>query len=242
MEIDPEKAMQEYKKKITPQIENVAMLKGTGLEDAFDLAGMTPGIDEVAAFDKFLHYMNSDDYDVVIFDTAPTGHALRFLSFPDVLDTWLGKIIRLRLRFAGLIGTIKSVLPFGDKKPDNDFGAKELEEMKKRIDQARKIMSDPKRTHYNLVIIPETLSIMESERSLKVLDEYKIPTEKVIVNMLLPPNPGCGFCTERRKQQQERLKIIKKKFSDYKIIEMHLSKNEIHGLPMLNRVSQTVFG
>ncbi|MBN2042544.1 MAG: ArsA family ATPase, partial [Candidatus Aenigmarchaeota archaeon] len=94
VEIDPKKAMQEYKERLMPKIENMGMLKGLGLDDTFDIAGMTPGIDEIAAFDKFLQYMQSKDYDIIVFDTAPTGHTLRFLSLPDVLDSWVGKMIK----------------------------------------------------------------------------------------------------------------------------------------------------
>ncbi|UCD03252.1 MAG: ArsA family ATPase, partial [Candidatus Aenigmatarchaeota archaeon] len=59
VEIDPQKAMHEYKDKIMPKIEGVESLKGLGLGDTFDMMGMAPGIDELAAMDKFLQYMQS---------------------------------------------------------------------------------------------------------------------------------------------------------------------------------------
>jgi len=240
-EIDPAKAVEEYKEKLAPQIEKIDFLKGSGLEDTFDIAGMAPGIDEIAAFDRFLRYMHSNEYDIIIFDTAPTGHALRFLSLPEVLDSWLGKMIKLRLRFSGMINTLKKVLPFGKGESDTKFGTEQLEEMKHRIEKAREIMSDPNKTHYNLVLIPEMMSILESERSLKVLNEYRIPTETIIVNMLIPENPHCKFCTERRKQQLERVEMIKKKFKDYKILQLHLFRNEVKGIKMLAGVSKILF-
>lgn len=242
VEIDPKKAMSEYKEKIMPQIEKLDFLKGLGLEDTFDFAGNTPGIDEMAAFDKFLQYMQSKDYDIIIFDTAPTGHTLRFLSLPDVLDSWVGKMINIRLKFSGFINTFKKILPFGEtKKDDQKLGTEQLEVIKERIEQARKILSDKEKTHFNLVLIPEAMSIYESERSVNILKEYGIPIETVVVNQLIPENRKCPFCTEKRKLQQERTKEIRNKFKDYKLMEIPLHKEEVKGFGMLEKVGKELY-
>jgi len=242
VEIEPKKAMEEYKEKFSPEIEKIGMLKGMGIGDIFDTAGMTPGIDEVAAFDKFLSYMNSREYDVIIFDTAPTGHALRFLSLPEVIDSWLGKMIKLRLKFSGFVNVFKKMMPFGSDKEEPSIGTDFLEEMKQRIKSAREILSDPKKTHYNLVIIPEDMSILETERSLKVMAEYNIPVETVIVNKLIPENMECKFCSAKRKQQQEKVSVINKKFNRFRILNLPLFEREIRGLEALQAVSQKLYG
>jgi arsenite-transporting ATPase len=243
VEIDPKKAMEEYKEKLMPKMEKMDFLKGLGMEDTFDYVGMTPGIDEMAAFDKFLQYMDSSDYDVIIFDTAPTGHTLRFLSLPDVLDSWIGKMIKIRMKFAGVANLVRKVLPFGDSQEEGEsIGAGQLEAMKKRIEVARTILSDPAKTHYNLVMIPETMSIYESERSVKALEEYRIPVETVIVNQLIPENSGCDFCTERRKMQQERMKDIAKRFSRFSILRMRMFRDEVRGFRSLEKVGKELYG
>ena len=241
VEIDPAKSMEEYKEKFSLKIESMSYLKGFGLEDTFDMVGMTPGIDEIAAFDKFLKYMQSNEYDVVIFDTAPTGHALRFLSLPNVLDSWVGKLIKMRMKISAVTGIIKKILPMGDKKDSENFGAKELEEMKARIEQAKKILSDPSKTHFNLVLIPEAMSILESQRSLKSLAEYKIPVESVIVNNLVPQNSGCKFCQDRRKHQLKRLEEIKKVFSTAKVKQLSQLSEELHGFHVLEKVANILY-
>ncbi|MHC4307820.1 MAG: ArsA family ATPase [Planctomycetota bacterium] len=242
-EIDPKKSMSEYKKKFSPKIEKIEMLKNLGIGDMFDTAGLTPGIDEISAFDKFLHYMSSDEYDVIIFDSAPTGHALRFLSLPDVLDSWVGKMIKLRMKFSGMLGMFKKIMPFNeDNKDESGIETDYFEDMKKRIESAKIILSDPNRTEYNIVLIAEDMSILESERSLKVLDEYNIPVKTIIVNQLLPENPGCNFCTEKRSQQQKNMGVIKKKFSAFKIMTLPLFKKEIRGLDALKKVEKMLYG
>jgi len=242
VEIDPKLAMQEYKAQLAPQMEKSEYLKGLGLEDVFDMTSMTPGIDEIASFDKFLKYMNSQEYDAIIFDTAPTGHALRFLSLPDVLDSWVGKLIAIRMRFSGLIGTFKKFLPFGeDGGEDQKMGADKLEAMKERINKAKKILSDPKKTHYNIVMIAEEMSIFESERSINTLKEYGIPVESVIVNQIVPSNHKCEFCTEKRKLQKERLDSIKQRFKGLSISQMPMFSKEVKGTKMLEKVSKQLY-
>lgn len=239
VEIDPKKAMQEYKERIMPQMEKMDFLKGLGLEDTFDFAGNTPGIDEMAAFDKFLQYMNSKDYDVIVFDTAPTGHTLRFLSLPDVLDSWVGKMISIRMKFSGAINMFKKFLPFGEEKEgEKKLGTEQLEAIKERIEKARNILSDKERTHFNLVLIPEAMSIYESERSLSVLKEYSIPVDTIVVNQLIPKNEKCPFCTEKRKLQQERMVEIKNKFKGHEILQIPMHKEEVKGFGMLKKVGK----
>lgn len=240
VEIDPKKAMQEYKEKIMGHIEKVDYLKDLGLEETFGVADMSPGIDEVAAFDKFLQYMHSGDYDVIIFDTAPTGHALRFLSLPDVLDSWVGKIISIRMKLAGLASMIKKFLPFTKDDEQPSIGTEQLEAMKKRIEDAKKILTDKNKTHFWIVTIPEQMSIYESERARKMLESYGINVTGVIVNQLIPKNK-CEFCQARREMQQKNLKLIHEKFSDVKIKEIPLFKHEVKGYDKLEIIGKMLF-
>ncbi len=241
VEIDPAKAMEEYKEKFMPKIESVEQFKGLGIEEAFDTAGMTPGIDEVAAFDKFLQYMHSREYDIIVFDTAPTGHALRFLSFPEVLDSWVGKIIKIRLKFAGIASMIKKVLPFGKEEKESKLGTEELDRLKARIEEARKILTNPERTNYNIVTIPEQMAIVESERAVKTIQGYKIPVKNIFVNQIVPSNQKCSFCMSKRNEQMDRVKTIRKEFKEFNIVEVPLFKKEIRGFTALSKLGELMY-
>ncbi|HDD72707.1 MAG TPA: arsenic-transporting ATPase [Candidatus Aenigmarchaeota archaeon] len=242
IEIDPRKAVKEYKEKLLPEIERMDFLKGLGLDETFDIAGMTPGIDEVASFDKFLQYMSSTEYDVIVFDTAPTGHTLRFLSLPDVLDSWIGKIIKIRLGFSGMINMMKKILPFGNPGECSDIDIEHLETMKKRIKQAKEILSDEKKTQYSIVMIPEAMSIYESERCVKTLREYGIPVKNVIINQIIPDNSRCDFCRAKRNQQVKRIRVIERIFKGYRILKLELFREEIRGMKMLEKVGKKLYG
>jgi arsenite-transporting ATPase len=240
VEIDPKLSMKEYREMLSPELEKVSALRGLGLEDTLDMAGMTPGIDELASFDRFLRYMNSREYDVIVFDTAPTGHTLRFLSLPDVLDSWVGKLIKIRLRLSGITGMVRKLLPMGDSE-ERDTALERLEEMKERLGRAKEILSNPRRTSYNMVMIPEAMSIYESERSVLFLKDCGIPLDRVIVNQLIPENPGCSFCKGKRRLQLSRLEDIRKKFPGNSILELRLFREEVRGRPMLERVARELY-
>lgn len=241
VEIDPKLSMAEYKAKIMPQLDKMESLKGLGLDGLFDMADMTPGVDEMAAFDKFLQYMHSGDYDIFIFDTAPTGHALKFLSLPEVLDSWVGKMIKFRMRFASIANLFKRILPFGKADEDPQIGTEQLDAMKQRIQEARAILSDPKKTFYNIVMIPEQMAILESDRCIKTLQEYNIPVSSIVVNKLIPENPKCDFCTSKRSEQQVRMKTIRDQFRQFRIMQLPLFKEEVRGTGKLAAVGKELY-
>lgn len=58
-----------------------------------EIASSMPGIDEATSFGEVLKSLDQYKFDVVIFDTAPTGHTLRLLNFPTILDKALLKMI-----------------------------------------------------------------------------------------------------------------------------------------------------
>jgi arsenite-transporting ATPase len=241
VEIDPKLSMKEYKETFSPELEKVGALKGFGLDEAFDMAGMAPGIDEIASFDTFLRYMNSTEYDTIVFDTAPTGHTLRFLSLPEVLDSWIGKLIKIRMRLSGVAYMVRKLLSREDEE-GRDTALERLEEMKSRIARAREIMSNPGKTEYNIVMIPEAMSIYESQRSVHFLRKCRIHTGSIIVNQIIPENTRCRFCSGKRRLQLRRLSEIETKFPSSRILKLCLFREEVRGRKMLERVARELYG
>ena len=243
VEIDPQKAMEEYREKLKSQIDENPMLGGM-IEDQLEMASLSPGTDESAAFDVFLRYMDSDEFDVVVFDTAPTGHTLRFLGLPELMDKYMSKMIKFKKQMSGFMKMMKKLLPFGGKDEDIDYDKmlEELEKMKERIVRARNILSDPERTAFRLVVIPEEMSILESERAMKALQKYGIPIDAVIVNQLIPEDVQCDFCRARRELQLKRLEMIKEKFGDKVIAYVPLLRTEAKGIETLKQIAKILYG
>ena len=210
------------------------------LGEQMDLASASPGADEAAAFEVFLSVMTSNEYDVVVFDTAPTGHTLRLLSFPEIMDSWVGKLMKAKAKLGTAANALKNIIPFMGA--DEDFqSSKELEETKKQIDQAKAVLSDPERTTFKMVVIPEEMSIYESERAIEALNKYDITTDSIIVNQVMPDISDCDFCHSRYMLQQKRLALIDQKFKDQVVAQVPLFKDEVKGQEKLMKLAEILY-
>ncbi|MCD7781315.1 MAG: arsenical pump-driving ATPase GET3 [Methanosphaera sp.] len=241
IEIDPDKAMNEYKAKMEMQ-QKYSDAMGI-FSDQMDVMGSSPGIDEVASFDKFMQYMNTDEYDVIIFDTAPTGHTLRLLSFPEMMDSWMGKMIKARKSLGSATKKLKNIIPFmGADESEEEATMEELEQMKKEIIKAREVLTDPSRTSFKSVLIPEEMSIIESTRTLEALKKSNINNDGVIVNQIQPDSDHCDFCKARYETQQKRLEEIEARFEDQIIAHIPLQAHEVKGIDELYEICDLLYG
>ena len=96
-----------------------------------DLAFSIPGVDEAMNFAEVMKQVNSMEYSVIIFDTAPTGHTLRFLSFPTVLEKALAKVSQLSSRFGPMLNQMSGIL--GVQTPVTDELFTRLEAMRETV-------------------------------------------------------------------------------------------------------------
>ncbi|MHA1391015.1 MAG: ArsA family ATPase [Promethearchaeota archaeon] len=236
LEIDPKADLSEYKglTGMNP-IEGMEMpdiMNGLPMmEDLQDITSMSPpGIDEAFALLKVLEFIETDhDYDLVIFDTAPTGHTLRFLSLPETLSGWIGKLLKMRLKLGNLMGMMKSLFSSGEKQKDNSLEV--LERLKDSIIRARDDLTNPMINSFVVVMIPEEMAISETGRLLSELLKYNIPVSNIVVNQLYQDEEDlCDFCRSRRKMQASNLLKIQKVFRDElgkNLIEIPLFRGEI---------------
>lgn len=236
-ELDPEEEVETFQSKL--QMSDFQDQFGVmdDVYDGIDIMKNGPGIAEMAAFNKFIEFMNSGEYDVIVFDTAPTGHTLSLLRLPEVMDSMVGKVLKMRLRFSQAIDTFKTFLGQDAETP---VGVQQLEEFKQQIERARFLMTDPAVTSFNFVLLAEKMSIYETERATQYVKEFDIPVGKLFVNQLIPENLDCDFCTSRRTMQQENLQLIHDRFTDVSIVEIPQLRHEVRGEEMLNQLAENM--
>ena len=144
MEIDANNDMEEMQRNMAEQ--------GTEDEDGglssmmSELTNSIPGIDEAMSFSELMKQVQGLDYDVVVFDTAPTGHTLRLLSFPTILEKALGKVMELKDRFGGLIGQATAMI--GQPGATQDAILGRLEETRAVINKVNDAFQDPALTTF----------------------------------------------------------------------------------------------
>ncbi len=221
-----------------------------GEENPMDalLGGSMPGADEAAAMQLLLEYLDDPRFDRVVVDTAPTGHTLRLLKLPEIMDTMVGRLLQFRQRIGGMFEGIKGMFG-GEEPPEPEEGLEDLDELRDRIERLRAALQDPTRTDFRIVLVPEEMSVFESKRLRAQLQEFDIPVGTVVVNRVMEPlsdvtddvdgaflQPNlddCAFCQRRWDVQQKALAEAQDLFRGTAVRRVPLFAEEVRGETML---------
>lgn len=216
--------------------------RGANLLLLTKLSTQIPGVDEAMSFAEVLKQVKSLSYETIIFDTAPTGHTLRFLQFPTVLEKALAKVSQLSSQFGPMLNTIigargggaNNLLPGGHSL---DEILVKLESLRETIGEVNSQFKDPEMTTFVCVCIPEFLSLYETERMIQELAGYGIDTHAIVVNQLLFPKRTneCEQCNARRRMQKKYLEQIEELYDEFNVVKMPLLVEEVRGKERLER-------
>jgi len=224
---------------IDPDLENNEEFMDNAAGDANFLKGLAqsiPGIDEAMSFAQMMKLVQTMEFDVVVFDTAPTGHTLRLLAFPSTLGKSLGKLFELKNKFSGLLNQFSGMMGMG---VDINQMTEKFETMRKVIDEVNKQFKDPALTTFVCVCIPEFLSLYETERLIQELAKFEIDTDSIIVNQVLYPKQDsqCTLCNSRFNIQKKYLDQMADLYEDFHVVRCPLLGYEIRGTPKLQEFS-----
>ena len=183
------------------------------------------------SFAEVLKQVKSLSYEVIIFDTAPTGHTLRFLQFPTVLEKALAKLSQLSTQFGPMLNSMlgaRGGLPGGQ---NLDEMVAKMETLRETISEVNTQFKNADMTTFVCVCIAEFLSLYETERMIQELASYEIDTHSIVVNQLLFPkkNNDCVQCQARRKMQKKYLDQIEELYEDFNVVRMPMLVEEVRG-------------
>ncbi len=257
LEIDPEAEADRHIATVKMSMKSlVAPKMYAEIDRQLDLARHSPGTMEAALLERMADLMADANrrFDLLIFDTAPSGHTIRLLSLPEVLSAWsdgmlgqqdrsrkLGDLLKIfdrdhsREDEFGMIG--------GFKEPDDSRDGRIQDILltrRRKFHRARALLTDPSVTAFLLVLTAERLPILESRKTLDLLGKFSVPVAGMIVNRLLPPDADGDFLNERRVQEQEYRKEIDLTFSNLRRIHLDLLPHDVHGVETLREVGQAI--
>ena len=225
-----------------------------GMEDLIGGAmgpGSMPGADEAAAMQQLMEYLDDPRFDRVVVDTAPTGHTLRLLELPELMDSMVGRIAKLRQQFSGMMEGVKGMFGMGG----DENAAPDLDELRERIERLRAVLRDPDQTDFRVVMIPEEMSVVESGRLVDRLGEFGIPVQTLVVNRVMesvdditdaeidpkwivtPNLEDCEFCQRRWQVQQDALQAATDLFRNRTVKRVPLLADEVRGEAALRVVA-----
>lgn len=231
LEIDSEKATQQYGNLLVQQGFDESSIFSQFL-GGDDISSLTPpGADETVAFLKLLEFIeNPLEYEVIVYDTAPTGHTLKLLSLPELTSNWLYRMAMLRQKLSSTLGGIKKIFGSGGKNTNSADMKQTIDVLRKRIESAREHLQNHQETEFIPITIPTLMSIWETERLLQALRQYGINAKTIIVNQVNPKNDECDYCKLKNKQHTTIIDQLKDLYSDeYNIHTIEMMKDEIRG-------------
>ncbi|XP_057497678.1 ATPase GET3A-like [Actinidia eriantha] len=229
-----------YAMEVDPTVENEETLGSDGMDGFLsDLGNAIPGIDEAMSFAEMLKLVQTMDYSVIVFDTAPTGHTLRLLQFPSTLEKGLAKMMTLKNKFGGLISQMTRLFGSGDEFGEDAILGK-LEGMKDVVEQVNKQFKDPDLTTFVCVCIPEFLSLYETERLVQELTKFEIDTHNIIINQVLFDEEAVEskLLKSRMRMQQKYIDQFYMLYDDFHITKLPLLPEEVCGVEALKSFSR----
>jgi arsenite-transporting ATPase len=241
-EIDTKETIEKSKKEIREKIEwflKYADIK-TKADEFVESATMNPAFEESAMFENMIDLMFEDEYEVYVFDTAPTANARRLLGMSDVYGMWVNKMVQSREEAVGL----RELLSYSRRKKEKDPLMDYLLQLRTRMANAKKLLTDPAKTAFFFVTLPEALPIAVITRFINWFEEFGIPVGGVVVNMLIEEaSVGEGapeFVKNRVLMQQGYMDEIWRRFPDVRAV-VPLFDTEVQSVPMLGRTAAHLF-
>jgi len=229
LEID---ALTESSRYVRGVKEQIAQLFGHGiLKEAnrqIDLAASMPGAEEVALFDRMGALIRGEDqrFDLIIFDTAPTGHTLRLIRMPELMEAWIKALSRSRRAMLGI-----------EQDDRTDPIMISLSERLERLRELRARLISGRTTAFVLVLIPERLPIEETARAIAQLGDSGVNIGKLVVNRVLPEQSSDEFLTARRHQERRYLDEIASRFAQTERLYIPQFASDVYGMNALERLS-----
>nr|CAD1830220.1 unnamed protein product [Ananas comosus var. bracteatus] len=229
-----------YAMEVDPKVENDELPNDDGIDSFLsELTNAIPGVDEAMSFAEMLKLVQTMDYSVIVFDTAPTGHTLRLLQFPSTLEKGLEKMMSLKNKFGGLLTQATRLFGLGDEFSEDAMLGK-LEGMKDVIEQVNRQFKDPDLTTFVCVCIPEFLSLYETERLVQELAKFEIDAHNIIINQVLFDEEAVDskLLKARIKMQQKYIDQFYMLYDDFHITKLPLLPEEVCGVQALKTFSQ----
>jgi arsenite/tail-anchored protein-transporting ATPase len=238
IEISSEVVLRKWKERFGQEIYDVVSSFASLDYDFVDYIGGAPGIEEEYMLNTILELVESGQYDLVVWDTAPAGHTLRLLHLPQIFLKHLEAATKFYMNLYSYFEKLKDTVTLRK-------GKKSLLEIisgwEGLAEKVVNFIRDPQKSEFIIVTIPEALGVKQTERIIKDFDEYQLKVNHLIVNYVIR-EADCEFHKVRREMQQGYIKMLRDQYSQrIQLIEIPLSAQEIKGVERIKRISDTLF-
>jgi len=246
-EIDADRRIKDYQDEIRQKILDMYSLDKVPdeIEEYIAAASAEPAMEESAIFDSVVDIVVEGDYDYYIYDLVPLGHALYYLSMAKVYDEWIGKITHLReemREYEEVAARIRR-----DTEIQEDLILGELQDIRKRINAASRILTDREKTAFFFVLIPEQMILIDTRKAAEMFAKFDVPIGGYIVNRVIPEHlereDGVPAYLKNHIQEQRRqLGEIDRRLGGDVLARVPELERDVTGLEMIERLARIMYG
>lgn len=257
LELDPEQTVDAHLDEIGSELRKLMPehLKGE-VDKHMELSRDAPGMQEAAMLERIAEVVENaaDNYDLIIFDTAPSGHTARLMALPEMMSAWTEGLIKRRDqadRFRDIwrkLGSDKSVGSrlFG-RETDESADEQErenrirhiLNRRRQRFTNLREAIADRQRAAFVIVLAAERLPVLETIELHGQLKRAGVEVGGLVVNKRLPREAG-RFLAERRAQEEVHLDTLKQSLPNLSRQDIALVAHDVLGIEALERFTEQI--
>jgi arsenite-transporting ATPase len=238
LEISSEIVLERWKEKYGPEIYEVISSFAPVEYDILDYIGGAPGIEEEYMLGYILELVESGEYDLIVWDTAPAGHTLHLLKMPEIFISHLEEAAKVYVKLYSYLEKLRETVGLRrGRRSVIDI----IDGWKALAEKVMNFIKDRSSTEFIATTIPEALGVRLTERLLKTFNDSGIHVKHLIINNVID-SPDCEFHRARMEMQKKYIDVLVEKYGrKMRIVKVPLFPYEIKGVEKLTQVSEILF-
>lgn len=252
MELDPEQTVEKHIDEVSAALRRVMPIHlAAEVDKHMELSRDAPGMQEAAILERIAEVIEqAASYDLVIFDTAPSGHTARLMALPEMMSVWTEGLIKRRQKadsFTAVLRSLAKDSSMGDKAfgadADNIEEDREsrirrlLNRRKQRFAGLRDTIADPTKTGFVIVLAAERLPVLETIELHGQLQRAGVDVAGLVVNKRLPDGLD-GFLAERKAQEAVHLSVLEQNLAGIVRQDLILAAHDVLGVEGLREFAR----
>lgn len=253
LEIDPDATTDRHLKDVAHTLKRLMPDNLAGEVDKhMDLSRRSPGTHEAAVLERMteLVEMGMQDYDLVVFDTAPSGHTARLMALPEVMTAWTDGLLNRREKSAKLGAAMRGLdrdreadrgkTLLGSSAPRDPIEERDDEirsillRRRDRLAGLREVLVDSALSSFAIVLAAERLPVLETIELHEELTRTGVDIGALVVNKRSPADRG-DFLARRRAVEDEHLVTLRDALPRVPLQEVPLGEEDVVGPAALER-------
>ena len=243
VELDPDRVVDAHLAEVGTALRRLMPEHLAGEVDRhMQMSREAPGMQEAALLERIAETVASglSEHDLLVFDTAPSGHTARLMALPEMMAAWTEGLLARRTRagrFDTALGNLGGEAEIGDRLfgggPGEEGGRDDrirhlLNRRRERLALLRDTLADASLTAFVIVLAAERLPVLETHELAEKLGVAGVTVGGLVVNKRSPENAG-EFLAARRAQEAQHLQTLDAGLPGLSRLELPLSAHDIVG-------------